>query len=524
MDLSQQTLSPLADALIKEFEKKEFQHLEDRMKVNPLVAKFASWYEKIRTAMDYREEEVVLRSAIERILKRRLILGGTGKTIAEPIIRELVWARYILDYYLSEPIIKKVEEEIDAYLFLKSQVVQKYTIKEGEVNEWIIQLLSSSLEYILNPNIEKEVMANFMFQILKKHIVIADDTEQNKDVQAFIAVRKSFAKDDIALLRYHLFTQYFGKVTKDSVREVADSFKKGYDEIQSQLQYPRKDRIFTFARSKSAIFFILEDVLRAHKGKIGELIKDQEELKKTIFSACQVRYNSIASKVRRAIMRSVVFIILTKAFFAFSVEGSIENMLYGKVMWNSILLNIAIPPLIMIIISFFIRTPGRDNSQRIFSYIQTLLFDPRPSLGEPLRIQKNPEKNNLIEAVFTLLWFVAFLVAFGLLVFILTKLHFRWISQGIFIFFFTIISFLSYRIYLMSKTYTVEDRPGIFAPIIDFLLMPIVRIGRHLTEGISQINVLLFIFDFIIEAPFKGISAFIEQWFFFLHAKREELE
>ena len=76
----------------------------------------------------------------------------------------------------------------------------------------------------------------------------------------------------------------------------------------------------------------------------------------------------------------------------------------------------------------------------------------------------------------------------------------------------------------MSKTYTVEEKSGLFAPIIDFLFMPIVRVGRHLTEGISQINVILFILDFIFETPFKGISAFVEQWFFFLHAKREELE
>jgi hypothetical protein len=76
----------------------------------------------------------------------------------------------------------------------------------------------------------------------------------------------------------------------------------------------------------------------------------------------------------------------------------------------------------------------------------------------------------------------------------------------------------------MSKVYTVDERQGILSPVVDFTFMPIIRVGQHLTEGISQINIILFIFDFLIETPFKGLFSFFEQWFFFLHAKREELE
>jgi hypothetical protein len=54
--------------------------------------------------------------------------------------------------------------------------------------------------------------------------------------------------------------------------------------------------------------------------------------------------------------------------------------------------------------------------------------------------------------------------------------------------------------------------------------MPIAQVGRYLTEGISQINIFVFVLDFIIETPFKGLFSFAEQWFFFLHSKRENLE
>src|SRR4051812_11101637 len=88
-----QPLSHLAKALVTNFEKPESLVHGKRMAVNPVVVKFASWYEKLRNVMEYREEEVMLRAAIERILKRRLLLGGNAKTTAEPLVRELIWAR-----------------------------------------------------------------------------------------------------------------------------------------------------------------------------------------------------------------------------------------------------------------------------------------------------------------------------------------------------------------------------------------------------------------------------------------------
>jgi hypothetical protein len=115
-------------------------------------------------------------------------------------------------------------------------------------------------------------------------------------------------------------------------------------------------------------------------------------------------------------------------------------------------------------------------------------------------------------------------LVFGLIGIILGKLHLNLLSQGIFLFFLAIVSFLTYRIYQTANTYTVIYKQNIITPIIDFFFVPVVRVGRRFTEGISQINFILMIIDFIIEAPFKGLVGFFEQWFSFLATKREELE
>ena len=73
--------------------------------------------------------------------------------------------------------------------------------------------------------------------------------------------------------------------------------------------------------------------------------------------------------------------------------------------------------------------------------------------------------------------------------------------------------------------YIIKDRKeNLGSLFFDFFFMPVIQVGRRITLGISQINVLLFMFDFIIETPFKGIFAFFEQWFLFLRTQREKLD
>lgn len=518
-------LSSLASLLISEFEKDEKQVRDKKISVNPFISKVASLYERLRNAMDYRDEEVILRAAIERILKRRFLFGKTGKIIAEPLVRELVWARYFPDESISESIIEKIGKTIDFHLTLKEQILKNHK-QAGEkwVNEWIVQLLSSDIEHILSKRRKKEVMTNFIYNIMQDNILISDDTEQTKNVQVFIAVHKSFAKDDLALLRYHLFKQIFGSKYPNDTGYISSSFIEACKEIHYQLNYKRKEKITNFVKDKTAVFFILEDLLNLAKGQVRELYKNEEEFKKLVFDICEARYGGISSRIRRAIVRSVIFILLTKAFFAIVIEGTFENIFYGRILWMSTIMNIGIPPLLMAFAGLFIRTPDRKNSQRIFSYIQSILVQEKPKFLTSLTVKKTPDRKSLQNSIFTILWLASFVLAFGAIVFVLTKLHFNLISLSVFLFFLAIVSFLSYRINQSAHIYSIEEKKNLAAPIADFFFMPFIRVGRHLTEGISQLNLLLFIFDFVIETPFKGIFGFFEQWFLFLQAKREELE
>lgn len=514
-----------AEYLIKVFGRHSDLDDGQGMSVNPIVSEIASLYEKFRNAIEYREEEVILRASIERILKRRLILGGKGEAVAGPLVRELVWARYFPDRSITQEKIATVADIIDLFLRLRSLVLKKPGIKEQDITDWIYQLLSATIEDILNPNTEKVTVANLIFHILKKNIQIVDDTEENRDVQVFVAVRRTYAKDDIALLRYHLFSQKFGLLTKENVQEIADSFVAATKEITGSLLYPLRHKMQAYVKKFIPPFLILEDILRNNKPAIREILTDSVRLKEVVFATCAARYESLTKKVQRAIIRSVIFILVTKAFFAIVVEGTYERFVYGEVLWGVIALNIVIPSLLMLIVGFFIKTPGEENSQKILHQIEYILFSQEPTMGYPLTLYvAKQERRTLLDSLFPILWLGAFAVSFGAIVYVLTQLQFNIVSQIFFLFFLAIVSFLAYRIYQTAHVYTVENKQSLVTPIVDFLFVPIVRVGRQLTEGIAQINIILFIFDFLIETPFKGIFGFFEQLFFFLHTKREELE
>ena len=517
-------LTPLADYLIAQFDKDKTHSYDKMMSVNPVVSEVAAWYEKLRNAMDFRDDDAILRAAIERILKRRFLLGGNPKNMAEPLVRELVWARYFPEGTVPESMSHKVENIITLYLDLQHRVNYKHRVNKGIVNEWILHLMSSAIEHALSPSKDRELLSNFMFQFYKDKIVISDDTTVTRDAQVFLAVRRTFAHQDLPLLRYHLFIQIFGDLSESNLEQVSEKFIEASKQIEYQLNYPLKDRFTGFFKNESIPFYILEVVLKANRGKNRDVVGDPEAFKGSVISTCTKKYDNIKAKVSRAIVRGVIFILVTKTLFGLGVEASVENLIYGQVYWSSIALNTLFPPLLMIVAALFIKTPDRENSIRIWDKIKTILYQGNAN-WQPLILKKNTTNvDPVMNFIFLTLWVSALVLSLGSIIYILTLLHFKFISQGIFIFFLMIVSFICFRINQTAHLYTVTtDKHSFGSVLFDFFFVPVIQAGRRLTENISKINVFLFFFDLFIETPFKVIFGFFEQWFIFLRAQREKL-
>lgn len=516
-------LNRYANYLITQFDKELTTSSETKVSVNPVVSEVATWYEKIRNAMDYREDDVILRAAIERIIRRRLMLGGNGDSVAEPLVRELVWARYFPDASVPESLIYKISQTIDLYFSLEKKIRSKHKVNKQKLNDFILDILSSEIENILSPGKDKEMIINFLFQTYQNKITIVDDEEETRDAQVFIAIRRTFGKQDLPLLKYHLFKQLFGDVTENSQEKISENFIKGYKKIDYQLTYPLSSQIYTFIKKEVTPIFILRDVFKKNRGSNKDLVENEQKFKLAIINECTSQYKKIHAKVQTAIIRGVIFILITKAVFALAVEGTFEKYFYGQIHWDSIALNTLFPPVLMVLAGLLISTPNKENSEKIYLRLENILFHNEKITSKTFR-RHSKKSNSTMYSFFMLLWFLALLLFIGAMNYILTLLGFTIISRAIFIFFLAIVSFVSYRIHLTAHMYTIsDDRQSISSVLFDFLFMPFIHLGRQLTENISKINILLFFFDMFIETPFKVIFAFFEQWFLFLRTQREKL-
>jgi hypothetical protein len=85
-------------------------------------------------------------------------------------------------------------------------------------------------------------------------------------------------------------------------------------------------------------------------------------------------------------------------------------------------------------------------------------------------------------------------------------------------------SFFSFRIKRdIKKFIIVEPKESFFGFIFDFFYTPIVAMGKFLSNNISKINIFIFIFDFIIEAPFKVFVEMFNDWLKYMRERKEDL-
>lgn len=526
------SISPYTEALIKSYttSKKPLPPGVTKLSVSQTVSLAAFIYEKMRNAIEYREDHLIRRAAIERVFKRRLVLNQNGKDIAEPLIKEMLWARYIENNTIPEEKIAEIQETIDKYVYIRNEFLVGRPQKEQKmITTWIMDIVSCEIEERLCPDQKREAFTNYVYQILRPMISLADP-EINADVQVYIAVERAFGKSDDPLIRYHLLELLLPELTLGdwtTAQKLLPQFMKTYKRIEKDIAYEKGDVLKRFVKKETAPFLILRDLFETHIKDIKTVLTSEEKLNFKVDEICRKRYDETQSKLRRAGVRSFIYIVLTKVVFAVALEVPYDLYLYKHIAYLPISINVLFPPVFMAAIILSTSVPGYENTKRIQGRIRQIITEdptkedqntPHVVLGKKTR-----RRSASLAIGFSVLYLLAFLISFGFIWYILSLLKFNIVSQGVFIVFLTLVTFFAYRIRQISKEYLVEAKEGVLSPIADFFMLPLLRVGQWLSGEIAKINFIIFLFDFIIEAPFKAIFEVVEEWIRFVRIKKEEM-
>lgn len=498
---------------------------EPTISVSRTVSAAAVIYEAARNAVEFRADHLIRRTAIERILKRRFVTNPDGKGIAESLIRELLWARYLENNQVPIKKNDEVQKIIDKYVVFRDAVLKNENLKEkGLVSQWLLQVVSCEIEECLKPSPQREALNSFVFRTLKERLIIPEEKDpKTHDIQIYLATQRCFASSDEAILRFRLFLSFkpnWLEASHEQALNLANNFPSLYKEIENQLDHPLSDRLRRFVSKEIAPFNVIRDLVNEYPNELVEIFSSKDVLEKKVRLILLRRYQETASRLQRAAVRSIVYIFLTKMVLAFLIELPYDY-LTKNTNYLALIINTVFPPALMFAVTSAIRLPGEENTLKINAKISEYLY--QTSANKVVLEIASPSKKPILTMFFTLVYLFTYLLIFGGTIYLLKQLHFNIVSQAIFLFFLTIVSFFGFRVRYLTKDYEYAERERAFGPIIDFLFLPILRVGQWLSKELQQINVLIFVFDFIIEAPFKAFFYVIEEWIGFVKAKREEI-
>jgi len=499
----------------------------DTISISRTVSALALLYERIRVAIEYREDHLLRRAAIERIIKRRLILNENGRGIAEYLLKELLWAKYLPEDSVPVYKINEVQTTVDKFIFLRNELTRGRALKEQtELSEWLISSAAAEVEQKLVPSQVREAFINFIFKYYQTRVFLKDETDRTKDIQVYIAVHRAFAKSDNDFIRYELLKLSLPAIQNATWKELKDQTQRIYQtlqNIQKHLTHKLGGKLAKSLKKEIAPFLILRELYEENPNEFEKILSDPKLVEQRVDTICRRRYEAIGRRLVRAGTRSIIYIFITKMLFAFALEYPYEKYYLTRVNYISLTINTVFPPILMFLVLIGVSAPGEDNTKRIVSRIKDIVYHGQHDVNKISLALTTPQRRPVLLFIFSLVYTATFLLVFGSISVGLTLLHFSITSQLVFIFFVSVVLFFAYRVRQTGKEYNITQKESFLSPVISFVLLPILNVGKWLSNEIARFNFFVALFDFVIEAPFKAIFEIFEEWFAFLRRKKEEI-
>ncbi len=494
--------------------------------VDEVASSVAAFYEKIRGVIDWREEHLLRRVAIERILKRRLFLRMGQKLEAQPFILELIRAGHFPNDKIEESKIPEVQRVIDKYIFIieKSPASKKEKTKI-KLQDWLSAIAACEIEEILDPQRRERALIEYMTNLMEERILAPNLSPEEKNAQIFIAVQRALFKLDPPIISYHLFKRAYVEwknLPAEKLEEITKNIYLIWGKLDKALSHPLAGKFYQICERYDTPYLILGDILSKDPLTGQEKFNNPENLENSIRSVYQERLSKLKSRLFRAAIYSTISIFLTKILVALAIEFPFDKYVTYKFSYEALGISILIPPLLMLFLVLASRPPREENLGKVI--METMKISYKSEKKDVYKVKFLPKQGFIIRGVIFLLYAATFLGVFWLIWEGLNALDFSWLSKIVFIAFLSLISFAGTRIRTRAKELSVEeDRTGIFTFILEWFSLPFVQLGRWMSGQWSKYNLVIVMMIALIDLPFQIFVEFLEQWRYFVKEKKEEI-
>lgn len=499
-----------------------------KIHVDYVASKFATLYEKVRQVIDFQEEHLLRKNAIDRILKRRLILSLDPDEIVPPLVYELIRGGYFPNDKIPEIKIEEIKKALKKYIFLIKNIPVTFDSSErSQLSLWLQSLAACEIEEILSPPVKEKALLEYMYETMQGKISVTNGiTEQKKNFYIFIACQKALLKSDKSLISFRVFQRYIPNWSEIDEEESVNLSQEIYslkDKIDEEINSSFGKKIFEVVSQYTAPFLIIGDVVSENPKEINYLFEKSEILDQKLFKAYSERYENCRKKIQRSGVRSLISIFLSKVALAFLIEIPFDVYVTKKFSYLAMGINILIPVSLMFLIITTIKVPKSEVGPQVVMEAMKIIQETQNQ--KIYEIRPSRKRGLFLSAFLKLINFIISGTVFGIMIYILLKMNLSVLSILIFLIFFCLISFSAIKIRQWTKELKITpEKEGIATFLTDLLFLPFVRVGKWLSMKVQKYNIFILLLNLFLEAPLQTFFEFIESLRGYLKEKKAEIE
>lgn len=513
--------------------------------VDEIASKVAKFYEIIRRVVDWKEENVLRRSAIERILKRSLISeiprvgfvfhNGT-ENVAEILVKELIRGGHLPNDSIPQLKIPLVQKIIEKYLYLLknapySQDPLSFPLKK-KVNfyNWLLAIAACEIEENLTPPQKENALIETMTILMNERIRIIPQgkiEEKEKFIQTYIAAHRTLFDLDDSIITYKLLIYQFPKWKEANeifLKEFNQNIFKIWEILEKQLQHPTRKDFFNICERTDTVFTILGDILDSFKQnpeKIEEALASKETLKKLITKFYNQRLATLKSRLFRIAIYSSLSVFFSNFFTYFIVEVPLANLFYEGFSFFAAAIDFLIPTLVMFVLVALIKPPRPENLNKVIETAFKFIYPNQPKDIYEIKIEK--KRNIILSLIIGVLYFLGGILILGATAWIFYKARIPTTSVILDTAMISLNVFAALIIRNKAKELTVEEKTTFGEFILDTLSVPVAKIGSFLANKWREYNIVSVFLSAFVEIPFITLVDFIESWSEFIKERKAEI-
>jgi len=401
----------------------------------------------------------------------------------------------------------------DAYDALESQRLTS----RSTVNHWTVDVLAVAVEALINGEGTDGVFTQFAYdtfsQTLDMERVFEGKAPDDSETALYVAIQRALLKADPATIRAALLGRY--QQTPDNLVPYVQTNQQ----IDALFDSQTTERLYRVVDRQGAPLRILRHMIDDQPDFIKQL-----ESRDTFLSNFedQVRrdYGNINERVNRGVVKSVVFLVITKFLIGIGFEVPYDYLVHGSILWTPLLINLLFPPIYMILLRSTMMLPGEANTQKLSARIDSIVFGDKSAR----QLQRAGGKRKFGNA-YNIAYALVFVAVFGGVALLLwLQFGFDIVHLLIFFSFLSAASFLGFRLSRNIREYeAVDSEQNGLTLSRDFLYMPFVVVGRYISDRYAKVNIVALMLDLAIELPLKTVLRLVRQWGAFISSKKDEL-